>query len=405
MLGVATSFSALDRFLFGLLAPMLKRDLHLSDTSLGMMSGLAFASIYAVASLPIARLADRGNRRTIISIGFLVWSLVTLISGLVQTGTQMIAARFALGAAEASASAPANSIIGDLFPLRHRALALSIFAAMSPLGFLIGFPILGWIAQTYNWRYAFLTAGLAGIAIAILFRLTVSEPARSHIGAGKPPPPRANFGGALHRLLSTPRFLLATGCLAFYMVNVSAMQTWLPSFLDRSHGLGVAESGKWIGLLRGIAGTIGAIIAGSATTWLARFNSAWLYRVPAFCLLMMVPSEFVLLFARDATTWQAGLGIETFFGTALLGPLFAIIISAAPAEMRALSFAVASIVGQLMGQSLGPLGVGAVSDLIAPGMGPDSLRFALLIATASAGIAGVLCVFANRPDRDDTSEF
>src|SRR5262245_48935642 len=145
---------------------------------MGFLTGIAFALFYTFAGIPIARLADRGTRRTIIALGLAAWSAATALSGAARNFAQLAVARVAVGVGEAAGSPPAHSMISDYFPLRQRATALSIYSCGIPIGIAIGYLLGGWVNEWLGWRLAFVLAGAPGIALAILVRATVREPRR-----------------------------------------------------------------------------------------------------------------------------------------------------------------------------------------------------------------------------------
>ena len=179
-------FNFIDRTILSILIEDVKRELGVSDTAMGFLTGIAFAVFYTVAGIPIARWADVGVRRSIIALGLTVWSLMTAASGLVQNFGQLVAARIGVGVGEAAGSPPAHSLIADYFPPERRATALSIYSAGIYVGVLFGYLAGGWVNEFFGWRNAFFVVGLPGLLLALLVRFTVREPSR-----GQSEPPRA----------------------------------------------------------------------------------------------------------------------------------------------------------------------------------------------------------------------
>jgi len=175
--GVYT-FNFIDRQIIGILSPAIKADLGLADWQLGILKGFAFAVLYTVLGIPIARLADRKNRVTIIAIALALWSGFTAISGAANNFLQLTLARIGVGIGEAGGSPPAHSLISDYFPKEKRAGALAIYAMGIPIGIALAYLGGGWVMQTFGWRWAFVVIGLPGIAMAVLLKLTVREPKR-----------------------------------------------------------------------------------------------------------------------------------------------------------------------------------------------------------------------------------
>nr|WP_254447819.1 MFS transporter [Sphingomonas sp. ID1715] len=171
-------FSYMDRQILSILLEPIRADLKLSDTQLGLLTGLAFAVFYATLGIPVARLADRGNRRNIVAISLAVWSLFTALCGLAQNYVQLLLARIGVGVGEAGSSPPSHSMIADLYPPDRRAGAMAVYTSGVVLGGGFGTMIGGYLAHEYGWRLAIMAVGLPGLALAIIVRLFVVEPPR-----------------------------------------------------------------------------------------------------------------------------------------------------------------------------------------------------------------------------------
>lgn len=178
MLLLVYTFNFLDRQILSILAQPVKASLELNDTQLGLLGGLAFAALYSTLAIPLALLADRTSRTWVITASLGVWSAFTALCGLAQNFTQMFLFRLGVGVGEAGGVAPSYALIGDYFPPERRARALSIYSLGIPLGAAAGALLGGYIAQTVEWRTAFIVVGLLGLVIAPLFRLVVKDPPR-----------------------------------------------------------------------------------------------------------------------------------------------------------------------------------------------------------------------------------
>ncbi|MDG1001444.1 MAG: MFS transporter, partial [Pseudomonadales bacterium] len=178
LLTIVYSFNFIDRQLLSILQESIKEELLLSDSQLGLLTGFAFAVFYVTAGIPIARFADRSNRRNIIAFSVGLWSLMTALSGLVQNYAQLLIARIGVGVGEAGGSPPSHSIISDIFPVESRASAISFYSTGVNLGILFGFLLGGWLNEFFGWRTAFFVVGAPGIIIAIIVRFTLKEPIR-----------------------------------------------------------------------------------------------------------------------------------------------------------------------------------------------------------------------------------
>ncbi len=177
---LAYTFNFIDRTIVATIGQAIKVDLKLTDTQLGLLGGLSFAILYTLLGVPIARLAERWNRVSIISAALVVWSGFTVACGFAASFPALLAMRVGVGIGEAGCSPPAHSLISDYYEPKRRASALSIYAFGIPLGAMIGAVAGGWLAKTFGWRVAFMAVGAPGVILALLVKLIVKEPPRGH---------------------------------------------------------------------------------------------------------------------------------------------------------------------------------------------------------------------------------
>ena len=402
MLVIVYVFNFLDRQIVTILAEPIKLDLGLSDTQVGLMSGLAFAIFYTVLGVPIARLADRANRVSIISAALVVWSGMTAVCGMAQNFGQMLAARIGVGVGEAGCSPPAHSLIADYFPPEKRASALSIYALGIPFGSILGLLAGGWVAEFYGWRTAFFVVGVPGVLLALIFKLSVREPIRgmsdaSARVAGEQPP----LGATIAILLRNRTMVhLAMGGALTAFVGYGLGQ-WLPAMFIRLHGLGVGETATYFGLVLGVASAVGTLIGGAIADRLAgrdRRVYAWL---PAAGVLVAFPFFVVGLLLNQPYVAIAVLITPYLLNSLWLGPVFGTIQNLAPMRTRALASAVLLFILNIIGLGLGPLIVGVLSDLLIGVFGGESLRYSILISTVVYFWAGAHFLLAARTIRQD----
>ena len=182
LLTVVYGFNFIDRQIVGILAPFIQKDLDLSNTELGLLIGLAFATLYTTVAIPLAWLADRYNRVNILSIALATWSGFTALTGLATNFAQIAIARMGVGIGEAGGSPPSHSIISDMYSKEERAGALGVYSMGIPLGIMAAYFItavlMGSSPEEVDWRRIFIFLGLTGIALAIVLRLVVREPVR-----------------------------------------------------------------------------------------------------------------------------------------------------------------------------------------------------------------------------------
>ena len=226
-------FSYMDRQILAILLERIKADLVLTDTQLGLLSGLVFAIFYATLGIPVARLADRTSRRNIIAVSLTIWSAMTALCGLAQNFTQLMLFRIGVGIGEAGSSPPSHSIIADLYPPEKRASAMAVYSLGVVLGAGFGTLIGGVVAHAYGWRIAMMTVGLPGIVLAVVVRLFMVEPRRglsdvSRVAEQQAMPSIAQ--GFASMWASAPARHLVMGVTLTSMIGY-ALTGWGPSFM------------------------------------------------------------------------------------------------------------------------------------------------------------------------------
>lgn len=382
VLTVTYSLNFIDRQLLSILGEPVKLELGLSDTQLGLLTGFAFALFYVAAGIPIARIADRGNRRTIISWSIAIWSAMTAACGMAQQYWQLLLARIGVGVGEAGCSPPAHSMISDIFPLRQRATALSVYSTGINIGILFGFLLGGWLNEFFGWRVAFMVVGLPGIALAIIVRLTVTEPQR-----GMSEPERhaklANTDSIpLMQVLAllwsrrSFRHLAAGGALTAFCSY--AITNWIAIFVIRTHGMATGELGTWLAMTS-VFGAIGTLSSGIIADRLGRKDLRWYMRIPAIAALILGPSfGLCIMFDNVYATLISNI-LPTMVSTVYVGSCIAMVHALVGLKMRAVSSAIFFLILNIIGLGLGPLSVGVLSDWLEPQLGVESLRYSLLI--------------------------
>jgi predicted MFS family arabinose efflux permease len=379
-----------DRQVLAILLEDIKADLQVSDTALGLLSGLAFALFYTLAGIPIARWADRGSRRLIVSLGLALWSGMTALSGLTQNFAQLALARVGVGVGEAAGSPPSHSLISDYFPPERRATALSIYAMGIYIGVMLGYLAGGWLNQAFDWRTAFIVVGLPGIPLALLVRFTVREPPRGLSERG--PVDTREVG-----LPEVARFLLARRSFVHLVLAAScqsltgyAVLAWGPTFLVRVHGMTSGEIGVWVGLITGLGGASGAYLGGRLTDRLALRDVRWTMWIPALVSLLGVPFAIPFLLLDDRQLALAAFVPFYVLGAMYVGPLWSMAQNLVKVRMRALASALLLFILNLVGLGLGPLVVGFLNDLLEPRFGSDAIRYSLLAVTLVGALASPL---------------
>jgi predicted MFS family arabinose efflux permease len=378
LLTVVYSFNFIDRQLLAILQESIKLELTLSDTQLGLLTGFAFAMFYVTAGIPIARWADRGNRRNIVAISIGLWSFMTAISGFVQNYAQLLAARVGVGVGEAGGSPPSHSIVSDIFPPHRRASALSFYSTGVNIGILFGFLFGGWLNEFFGWRVAFVVVGLPGILIALIVRATLKEPIRGLVENKIVTDQQVPFSEVLSLLWSRRTFrhmAFAAGLNAFAGYGVV---NWLASFFIRSHGMSTGELGTWLAMSTGLFGAIGVLAGGLIADRLAPSDKRWYVWLPAITTFLCAPAIAAVLllsnqYAALIVAFIPGLLINVYLGNSI-----ATSHALVGQRMRATTSAILFLVINIIGLGLGPWAIGLLSDTLAPTLGAESLRYAML---------------------------
>lgn len=400
-------FNFIDRQILNILQEPIKADLGLSDTQLGLLTGLSFAIVYCVCGIPVARIADATNRKTVISVSLTIWSGFTALCGLAQNYTHLLLARLGVGVGEAGGSPPAHAIISDLYEKEKRGRALSIYSAGLYAGTLLGYYAGGWLSEAFTWREAFFAVGIPGIALALLLQLTLREPIRGLSGV-VPQRERTTFLEAFAKLWALKSFRyysIATGAGTFVTYGVG---NWMPPFLTRTHGewsmpwlqklvgfcsdatietcaqMSRTEIGLMYGTAAGVGGAIGTIAGGYIADRIGQKDHRWFLWVPMWGKLIGGPLFILALLAPTAELSLALYFPGLILAAMYLGPSLAITHALVPVSMRAMSSAVLFFILNILGLGLGPLVVGMVSDYLQAehGITDHSAKWGMITAVA-----------------------
>src|SRR5579863_4175178 len=415
------TFNFIDRQIVGILAVPIKSELHLSDSQLGVMGGLAFALFYTLLGIPIARLADRVSRTGIMTAALALWSLMTAVCGLTQNFAQLFLARVGVGVGEAGGVAPAYSLICDYFPPKERARALSVYSFGIPIGAAAGIVLGGYITSLMSWRMAFFIVGLAGLVLTPLLKFTVREPKRGALDRVRVDADRAMeaadvvgtaaMGNAAigTDVVVAPSLLQVIAVLArkpsFWGLSLGAASAsmmgyglffWAPSFLVRSFHLSLLQASLGFGALVLVGGLIGIWCGGALGDRYGEKRRAMYAFIPAIAFVATVP--FYVAGVLSATLWLsfAVLLVPTALGLVWLGPVLAAVQHLVPGNMRATASALFLFINNLIGIGLGTVLIGALSDLMRLRFGAESLRYAILAGTGFYLLAALLLIFAGR---------
>ena len=369
----------IDRIVMNVLAVPIQAEFQLSDTQVGLLTGLAFAVLNVVLGIAVARYAERGRRLSLIAVGTLLWSFATAACGMVTSWVQLLLARIGVGVGEAVGLPAAQSVISDYFPPERRATALGVFLLAPPIGAFLGSAGGSWIGQEYGWREAFFIATIPGVVLALLAWMLIAEPPRGRHdpGAGDEVP---SLGAVFRRLvgLKSARQLLAGSTLAS-MVGFG-LNSFMAFLLVRKFEFSLAEAGLFAGLLASLPGAISVVAGGRLADRFGASNPAAYARIPGLCLLVAAPIYIVAITQDDVALLLGLVFVAALFQYTYLGVTFGVFQNLLHPRMRATGSALLNATYGLIGQGLGPLMVGWLSDRLAPDNGAgNGLAYAMAI--------------------------
>jgi MFS family permease len=345
---------------------------------MGALAGLAFAIFYVIAGFPLARLADRGVRRTIIAISLSVWSLFTLLCGFAQSYVHLLLARIGVAVGESGGMPATHSMVADLYPLSRRGFAISIIGA----------------------RGAFMALAVPGLILAAIFRLSVREPARvlPHNNSKDTTPPLREVASTLWRIKSFRSFLVGGFGLSFAGVG---MLVWAPTFLMRVHHATPQEAGQMFGLAVAVGLCGGQLASGYLADRLGQRDVRWYAWLGGVGAVLAAPFGLGFLFVPDQMTAMVAFAIYLLLMSCWNVPFLAICLTMAPPRTRAMVSALYVMCVNLGGIGLGSVFVGAMNDVLTSRYGPEAIRHSLTLVMGVSVLAGLACALASRWLRDD----
>lgn len=368
-----------DRQVMSVLIEPIKAEFQVSDAMMGLLTGFAFAAVFAVLGIPIARLADRGDRRLIITVSITIWSVMTMVCGFARSFALLALSRTGVGIGEAGALPPAQSLIADYFPPAQRTRALSIFLLSATAGYVIAFAGGAHLAAAYGWRTALIALGAPGLLLALVTLFGLSEP-RRRPGYDRTTAAQEPLGVALKALVRKPSYLLVNLAATLYFFVAYGAVTWFPAYLGRVLHLKLTDIGAWYGILGAAGALVGTLGGGFITDALAKRDVRWLARAPGMILIACAPI-YLLAITNDNPVVFFVLAFVGGVGLAASVPaLFSVLHAICGSARRAMSVSILLFSANLLGLGFGPLVTGALSDLFTARLGPVGLRWALAAA-------------------------
>ncbi|HEX6859797.1 MAG TPA: MFS transporter [Caulobacteraceae bacterium] len=382
---VVYTFNFIDRVVIAIIQEPIKHEFGLTDFQLGLLGGPAFAVLYTFLGIPIARLAERKNRMTILTICLGIWSAMTAACGFATSYLTLLVARVGVSIGEAGCTPPAQSVISDYFPSSKRATALSVYALGVPVGSMLAAIGGGWLAQSFGWRSAFLILGVPGLLLALIVKFTVKEPPRAKSSTVEEAP---GFGAAFRELARKPTFwhnALGSAIASFVGYGVGQ---YLNSFLMRTHHLTLLESSRLTGVVLGVAAAFGTFLAGYLADRMVKKHPNALAWLPALGFVIATP--LYLIGYTMPNLWMAipFLVVGAITHYFYLGCMYATTQGIVQPRLRATATAVLLFIVNLLGYGLGPPVIGALSDALANMNLADA---GLTLKACEAGADAVTC--------------
>ena len=396
----AYTLNFIDRTIIATIGQAIKVDLKLTDTELGLLGGLAFAILYTLLGVPIARLAERWNRVSIIAGAIVVWSFFTAACGLAANFVTLLAMRVGVGVGEAGCSPPSHSLISDYFEPKRRASALAVYSFGIPLGAMIGSIVGGWLARDFGWRVAFMAVGVPGLILALLIKLLVREPARGASDVGAPPAaaPRLALASELNEIWAVTRTLFGSWPVLNMVLGVTIVSIagygvgqFSAPYFNRAFGLDYATVGLIFGVIGGFSSGVGTLAGGFVSDWASRRHARWYALTPAIGLAIATPIYVVAYRELDWRLAAAILLVPGIFHYTYLGPTFGVVQNVVETRRRATATAVMFLFLNIIALGGGPFFTGWIIDRFAQfdftHPGPHSLLRASLglFGSASGG--------------------
>ena len=396
LLSLTYVLNFIDRQILAILIEPIKQEFGVSDTAMGFLSGFAFVFFYTFAGIPIARWADRGSRKFIITGALITWSAMTAACGLARNFAELALARVLVGVGEAGGSPPAHALIADYFPPRQRATALSLYAWGGYVGAALAFLAGGYLVQHYNWRVAFFVVGIPGVILAALVGLTIKEPPRGWSENRQADIEQVSLVETLRFLATRRAFIFVALASSVQSLSGYGVLTWGPSFLGRVHGMTWSEIGLHLGWTIGVAGCLGAFLGGRLADHFGARDKRWYMRLPAFQSFLGIP--FVVGFTLLPDRNLALLCFIPFYalGAMYVGPMFSVVQGIAPLRMRTTASAILLFIANMIGLGLGPLTIGLLNDYVFSRHGPEAIRYSMLVVGILGGMASLLFWQASR---------
>ena len=381
LLTLMSALAFMDRQILAVLIQPVKLEFGLSDLQIGLVTGLGFAFTFSLLGVPLGRLADRCERRRLIAWCRGIGGLLGALGG-ASLGFWTLMFSRAGGALSDAGGTPASmSMLADLYPPAQRSRAMSVISTGGSLGALMALVLGSWLAAHYGWRTAVVVAGSSSVVLALLLHWSVREPLRVITGhvAHTAKANDARQPGAVAAIWSQPvtRWLIVGA--ACTLLAAYSFGAWNIALLLRHHGLSLQQAGSISGAAA-LTSIFGGLASGSLTDHLARHDLRWQLGVPilGLGLSLLCGMVYLLLPAGALLPATVLMVMFAFFMPWWVAPTYAAISLVVPNQRRATANAMVLLAGAVLGNGLGPILTGWLSDVLNARLGGDGLRYSML---------------------------
>ncbi|GAA0319123.1 MFS transporter [Sphingomonas oligophenolica] len=390
-----------ERYMMVVMVEPIRHELHLTDTAIGMAKDMIIAIVYILAVIPLARLADRWSKRKVVGMAAVVWSSAVILCGSAKSFAVLLVGRAGIGLGEGGFTPPSQAWIADLFPIKQRATALSIFLLGASMGTFLGPALGGWAAHAYGWRNALLFASIPGFILAPIVWFTLRDTraglADNAPAIREPTLPFLQTARELMAIGTLPPLILAAGLNALLTLG---LVSWAPAFMERTHGMPANQAGLQLGGALFFGSIIGHTAGGPLADFLGRRDLRWYIWILMLSGAVAAALGYVILTGPGDRVFPL-FGLTMMLGGLSAAPLMAVVTGLAPVRSRATAVAILMVTIQVVGLGGGPVFVGWLSDTLHPVYGEASLGIAMRWVLLAGIPSTILAWMASRTCRRD----
>jgi predicted MFS family arabinose efflux permease len=395
VLGLVSVLNYYDRNLITILVEPMKRDLHLTDANIGLLTGIGFALMYSLLGIPMARLADRHGRAKLLSATLAIWSLMTVLSGRAANYTAMLLARVGVGIGEAGGLPATHALAADYFSPANRGKALSVIGICGALGVSLAMAGGGLISDWRGWRAAFYIGGLPGLVLSALLLFTVRD-RTANPDSAKQSQPAPKLRTVFAALWSRRSYVHLCSGLGIALIGGYGQFAWTPAFLMRTYHLSAGRVGSYYSAVVGPATLVAVFVGGALNDWLMKRDKRWSFWMLALCFAITVPVSLILFLVHNFALAMVMTFLSSVVGSLWVAPSYALVQSLAGPAMRAIAAAIFMMMVNIIGLGLGPYVTGALSDYLTPKLADSALAVSLSAVTMTCAVGVISFLMATR---------